>query len=605
MRFRTRLTLFLIVLLAGVQLLTIAVAYSYARHAMVESGRHELELANQMFRRNLDLIAERVTTGVQVLALDFGLRTAIAENDRLTALSVLKNHGRRISARRMMYISLDGDIEADTAFPNDDPHAFPFDALIDEAWQHDTATALTTIDGETHWTIVVPVMAPEVIGFVAAFVAVDDPLLNEMRRLSSAPVSIALISRSGDDAWSIIASSSGRGGVMSVPAGFDPFTDDETNARRNHQEFLYSAGQLPTAENSAPVFVLHEFRLSDVLASNWALFGPLFLVLAAGLLVAAAGAFLLARGMSSPLEVLAAAARRIRTGDYDVDVSAGKGSRETLQLGSALAETAQAIRDREAELKESNRSLEIARDEARDADRAKSQFIANMSHELRTPLNSIIGFADVIRKQHLGPVGSEDYLQYAEFIASGGRGLLDLHNSILDIARLEAGKYDLRPDQIDLRELVVGLHDEMASMAEARKVEFKISCGDQPASVDGDYAALMKAARNLVHNAIKFTPEGGAVTISLKLDGDHARIIVRDNGIGMAQDEAARMMRPFQRGHVDYNADYPGAGLGLSVTDGVVALHLGRLSLISAPMEGTTATIQLPLRKSQSGREAA
>jgi len=142
-------------------------------------------------------------------------------------------------------------------------------------------------------------------------------------------------------------------------------------------------------------------------------------------------------------------------------------------------------------------------------------------------------------------------------------------------------------------------------MAEAKKVRLTAEIGDAPLAVEGDYAALMKAARNLVHNAVKFTPEDGAVTIRLdSRDGD-AMLIVRDNGVGMNEDDAARLVKPFQRGHVEYDAEYPGAGLGLAVAAGIVALHGGALEIVSAPLAGATVTIRLARAAPQSGRVAA
>ncbi|GEM_PF-1810710 len=606
MRFRNRISLFIIVLIAGVQGIAIAVSYSYARHAMIDQGKRDLAIANQTFMRHLDILADRVATGVNVLALDFGLRQAIAENDHATALSALRNHGRRINARRMMYVDVDGVVRADTAAPDSGARPFPFEDLIDKTYVEGVSTGLVTLGGETYWTVVAPVTAPTLIGFVGAFVPVDGALLDELRNLAPTPLSIALATADPHGELTLLTASADRQRNMPLPAAFNPLEDIASIVRRPEGDFLYSVARLPTAQNSSPVYVIHEHRLEDVFASNWALFGPLLFVMIGGVGLAAAGAFVIAHGVSAPLETLAAAARRISKGDYEFDASVGSASSEVGQLSGALTDMAGAVRDREDALKETARSLEIARDEARDADRVKSQFIANMSHELRTPLNAIIGFADVIRQQQLGPIPEDEYLKYADFIANGGRGLLDLHNSILDIARIEAGKFDLRPDLYDLREVMDDAIDFVSAAAVSKNISINKRAGDAHVNIDGDFAALSKALRNILHNAVKFSPADGVVDIYLEARDGEADIVVRDSGVGMAQEEVARLIKPFQRSHGEYDAAFPGAGLGLSIADAIVRLHGGKLSIVSAPMAGTTVTIRLPLKASSSAlREVA
>lgn len=601
MRFRNRISLFIIILIAGVQGLAIAVSYSYARHAMIDQGKRDLAVANQTFMRHLDMLADRVATGVNVLALDFGLRQAIAENDHATALSALRNHGRRINASRMMYLDTDGGVQADTANPESDAKPFPFGDLIDRAYLDGVATGLVTLEGETYWTVVAPVTAPTLIGFVGAFVPVDGALLDELRSLAPTPLSISLVTFGPKGEWVVLASSSDRHSAAALPAGFNPYDEDAQIERRSEGDYIYSAAKLPTARNSLPVFVMHEHLLDDVFASNWSLFGPLLFVMAGGLGLAAIGAFVIARGVSAPLESLAAAARRISKGDYDMDAPGKAGSNEVNQLSIALKDMVGAVRDRESALKDTAQSLAVARDEARDADRVKSQFIANMSHELRTPLNSIIGFADIIRQQQLGPIPDAEYLKYANYIANGGRGLLDLHNSILDIARIEAGKFDLRPDLYDLREVMDDATDYVAGAASSKNIAIDKKDGDARLNIDGDFAALSKALRNILHNAVKFSPAGATVDFILTSKDGAAEITIKDRGVGMAQEDVARLIKPFQRSHGEYDAEFPGAGLGLSIADAIIRLHGGKLSIVSAPMAGTTATIRLPLKAASSG----
>ena len=590
MRFRNRLSFFLILLLLIVQAVTCMFVYSYARSSMIASSKEQLALANRSFLHHLDMLAERVATSVEVLALDYGLRRAIAEEDRDTTLSTLNNHGRRIGAERMMFIDLNARVQADTKNPEATGAHAPFANLLAQAEQEGSARALATLDGETSWIIVAPILAPTPVGYVAAFIPVDRALLDDMRRLDAAPVSIALVtSRRGG--WGVLAISAPRADQFNLPQSFDPFRQDVTLSKHKNGEFLVSSLELPTARGSPPIFALHEVPLNDVLNSNWRVFGPLLAILLASVLAAGAGAYVIAQGVSRPLESLAAATHRIRTGDYHVDRSIAAGG-EVGQLAHALADMAAAIDERERRLIETMR----LRDEARDDERAKAQFIANMSHELRTPLNAIIGFGDIIHQQQLGPISTQEYVAFAGYICKGGRELLDLHNNILDIARIEAGKFDLRRDHFLGVELIEAALDDIQPTAESAGVALNVRRNFAPAvRIDGDFVVLRRAIGYVLHNAVKFTPKGGRAEIVADANGREARIVVRDTGIGMRPEDIDRLRRPFQRACDEYNTEHAGAGLGLSLTEAFLKLHGGVLVIESAQGAGTTVTMKAPI----------
>src|SRR5579871_4517157 len=159
MSFRNRLALFLMVTLVCVQAATAIFAYAFLRGQIVERGKRELSDAMQSFTRQIDFLSQRASDGVAVLSLDYALRSAIAQSDHDTELSVLRNHGRRIGAARMMLVRLDGTISADTAAAQPTGARFPFARLLGTAAEGDRGTALVTLADHVYWMVVVPVRA--------------------------------------------------------------------------------------------------------------------------------------------------------------------------------------------------------------------------------------------------------------------------------------------------------------------------------------------------------------------------------------------------------------------------------------------------------------
>src|SRR5207342_1727260 len=173
MNFRLRLASFFVVALVVVQGLTAVMVYRVTRQALIGEGQRQLDVAVRGFARQLDDLSARVAASVQVLALDYALRSAIAQRDQATLLSALRNHGRRVGATRMLLVDVDGRVEADTAGRFRTGAAFPFDDLVARAYEQ-PASAIAAWDGRAFWVVVVPVSAPDLVGFIAAAIPVDD-----------------------------------------------------------------------------------------------------------------------------------------------------------------------------------------------------------------------------------------------------------------------------------------------------------------------------------------------------------------------------------------------------------------------------------------------
>jgi signal transduction histidine kinase len=248
------------------------------------------------------------------------------------------------------------------------------------------------------------------------------------------------------------------------------------------------------------------------------------------------------------------------------------------------------------ELQSANAELSESKQIAEFASQAKSLFLANMSHELRTPLNAIIGFSQIIKDHAMGP-GKPVYADYAKDIFSAGEHLLEIINNLLDIAKIEAGKTEIRDELIDLSEILAASRAAVRVQAEAKKIGLVIDIPRGIPRVRGDSLRLRQVLINLLSNAVKFT-EAGQVTVTVACDAARGlTIAVADTGIGMSPDEIAIAVEPFGQVENAITKKYQGTGLGLSIARRLVELHSGGLTIKSAKGMGTTVTIELPAER--------
>ncbi|MDB5364995.1 MAG: hypothetical protein JWM77_922 [Rhodospirillales bacterium] len=351
MSLRRRLALLLVAALALVQGATMAVLYARTRTQIESEAQVRLGQAQLVFDQHLAELGDRLAESARILTLDFALREAVATDERATAVSALRNFGRRIGASRTQLIGLDGMIRGDSN-GGSSIERFPYPELLKSA-EGEPAGGVAVLDGRPWRLVVAPVLAPEPIGWIAIAVEIDTALAEQLARRVPIAASVAIVSERSSGLWHTAGASSGA---------FEPDFETIQNAtlapaRVEHggETYLVLSTPIRTVETSPSVRAVLEYGLDAALAPYrpWVL--SLLVVQAVGLLVAFVGAVLIARGVARPIEALADAALRIEAGDYSVParrtLRPGEAGNEVRRLSAAFDSMLRALREREAHIR--------------------------------------------------------------------------------------------------------------------------------------------------------------------------------------------------------------------------------------------------------------
>ncbi|MFG0286004.1 MAG: ATP-binding protein, partial [Phycisphaerales bacterium JB039] len=318
-----------------------------------------------------------------------------------------------------------------------------------------------------------------------------------------------------------------------------------------------------------------------------------------------------------PVHDLREAAERVRAGDLGARANVQTGD-EFEQLGETFNAMLEELQTNEAKLRSINAQLDVRLSELSQANvalfetaRLKGEFLANVSHELRTPLNSIIGFAELLvdiarAEAERGGAGPEHgkRMRYLENIVSAGRSLLELINSLLEMAKLEAGRIEVRAEAVSLKEVCEGMVGLIHPQAQRRGVTVLTEIEPDAPIVETDLKKLQQILFNLLSNAVKFSgsaEEAGRVTLRAERlraadDDERVRISVLDNGPGIDPADQARIFDKFQQADNSHTRAAGGAGLGLSISRQLAGVLQGEIQLVSDPGRGSMFSLILPLK---------
>ncbi|MBH0238887.1 sensor histidine kinase [Methylobrevis albus] len=248
-----------------------------------------------------------------------------------------------------------------------------------------------------------------------------------------------------------------------------------------------------------------------------------------------------------------------------------------------------------AELEQAKAVSDESRRRAEEANLAKSRFLATMSHELRTPLNAILGFSEIIKGEVFGPIGNANYKEYIADIHGSGEHLLNLINEILDLSRIEAGRYKLNEEAVTLGHVVEECHHLVKLKARNKGIKIHEQFEADLPKLWADERAVRQVVLNLLSNAVKFTPTGGEIWIKMGWTaGGGQYVSVRDNGPGIPEEEIPIVLSAFGQGSIAIKSAEQGTGLGLPIVQALVQMHDGQFALKSRLREGTTVTVTFP-----------
>jgi signal transduction histidine kinase len=302
--------------------------------------------------------------------------------------------------------------------------------------------------------------------------------------------------------------------------------------------------------------------------------------------------FFISRRIARPMSSITETMRLVADGDMACEVPFRDRADEIGELSRALAVFRRNALEKQRVEDELVRSR-IAEKSAEASNRVKSEFLAHMSHELRTPLNAIIGFSDMMLQGIFGPLENR-YGEYARHINKSGSHLLEVISDILDMSNIEAGKFVLQFEYVDIAGLIGDCTTLMRYSFDERRILLSTDMPADGASLTADPRALKKILINLLSNAVKFTPKGGEVMVSVRTGAEFLEIAVRDTGIGIPNAALERLGRPFEQVNNNSRVAREGAGLGLAFVYGLARLHGGTVRIDSTEHVGTVVTVALP-----------
>ncbi|MEM7214819.1 MAG: ATP-binding protein [Pseudomonadota bacterium] len=270
---------------------------------------------------------------------------------------------------------------------------------------------------------------------------------------------------------------------------------------------------------------------------------------------------------------------------------------------SDLEKSRQTLEIQKQKLAEMAEKYASEKNRAEAANQTKSEFLANISHELRTPLNAIIGFSEIMNEGLFGPLGSDKYREYAKDIYESGSYLLGMINDVLDMSKIEAGRFTLDYTRFNLDEMIEETLRIVKGQSQDRGIEIQDNVSPK-VELEADRRAIKQILINLLSNAVKFSNDGGRIQIRAKRRGECVTITIEDNGIGISRRDLKMLGRPFEQVQNQFTKCHKGSGLGLAISRSLAELHGGAMKIRSVEGNGTIVSIRLPLTQNSSCQDA-
>jgi two-component system, sensor histidine kinase len=568
-RLSTKLTAAYLALFALALTVVLGVVYAAVARNAERVVRSELAATATAFQRIWGLRSDQLQRGAELLSRDFGFRDAYASGDLETLQSALDNLRNRFGVDLVLAADLDGGLVSQsgatmTVSPD----------VLRNAGETEGA-GVVLLGGVPYQAVAAPILAPDVIGYVVFAIRLDRRELDSLAELAPIKIEPEVLVRQANGVW---AGGAGRLAPNDVRA----LSQDRprTDPFRIGSDVVV-VRSLPSLTGDVTALLLR-YPLAEALAPYQSLFGAIVLLGLGGVVLVAAGSWLVARQITRPVAALRTAAEELEAGAHThVEV---QGADEIAELGRTFNGMADRILARE-------QALEVARVEAESANRAKSEFLANMSHEIRTPLNGILGMVQVLERDGL----SDQQLGRLGLIRSSGQALLAILNSILDLSKIEAGRLELEEAPFQMDDVLELACRPFEPLAAEKDLAFAIDLDPSAAGVWlGDRLRLQQVLANLVSNAVKFT-DAGAIACTVTRRGDKVRFEVRDTGIGIPADQLEKVFEKFSQEDGSATRRFGGSGLGLAICWQLVELMGGELEARSAPGEGSSFGFELPL----------
>jgi signal transduction histidine kinase/CheY-like chemotaxis protein len=583
---RTKLTVLYAGLFAAILLLISLIGYSAISENALNQGDRELATSGSVFDRVWELRAGQLENGAFLLSRDFGFRTAVASTDAPTIRTALDNLKQRLGIDLALLIGVDGRV----VYADDESVAVDGAALA-TLQANDGDSGVIVLGGMPYEAVSVPVMAPLEIGSVVFANKLDAQQMRALESMAAVPLDASVRYRLRPGVWSRANGADSDGGAA-IDRAFVAGAQAPLTLPSARGPALTLVKPLKMMDARHPAVLTLQYPISRALAPYRSLFAILMCAGGLGLVAIMLGTWVLARNVTRPISALEDAARRLKRGEQ---AAVEVGTRDEIgRLAQSFNSMAAEIIQRERESREAAAALEVARDRAEAANRAKSSFLTNMSHELRTPLNGLVGVAGLLAQTALD-AKQAGMVAIIENSASALRRVL---SDVLDMARVEAGRMDIVREPFDLEAAVAALAASTDAQCQAKGLAFLLSMDEEARRfVVGDRVRLEQVLANLLNNAVKFT-EAGEVFLTVAVCDREASIFrfeVRDTGVGFDAAAAAALFRPFQQADGSMTRRHGGAGLGLSISRELARAMGGDITVVAAPGQGASFTLLAPL----------